>query len=207
MTLTTLLLVLDLVLTESSSWTLVGMFAAVSLPDEVLACCWLRSFHPLWVRSSYPLWVRSSVIHHGVLDLRRLRLLVDSPLPSTKLLASCLRRHPASSSLVVFASRASRGLAVSQHHSLISARCACRGRCLLEILQCDACEGGVDVVGVVTPLVRGGAQVLHGDQVVELSVLLEVYEKEEEGEDGEGQIEVESERGEIKERRTCTWMT
>ena len=57
------------------------------------------------------------------------------------------------------------------------------------------CEGGVDVVGVVTPLVRGGAQVvLHGDQVVELSVLLEVHEKEEVGEDGEGQIEVESER-------------
>ena len=69
------------------------------------------------------------------------------------------------------------------------------------------CEGGVDVVSVVTPLVRGGAQVLHGDQVVELSVLLEVHEKEEEGEDGEGQIEVESERGELKERRTCTWMT
>ena len=35
-----------------------------------------------------------------------------------------------------------------------------------------SCEGGVDVEGVVTPL-RGGAQVvLHGDQVVELSVLL-----------------------------------
>ena len=48
---------------------------------------------------------------------------------------------------------------------------------------------------------------LNGDQVVELSVLLEVHEKEEEGEDGEGQIEVESERGELKERRTCTWMT
>ena len=32
------------------------------------------------------------------------------------------------------------------------------------------CEGGVDVVGVVTPLVRGDVQVLHGDQVVELSV-------------------------------------
>ena len=31
------------------------------------------------------------------------------------------------------------------------------------------CEGGVDVVGVLTPRVRGGAQVLHGDQVVELS--------------------------------------
>ena len=65
----------------------------------------------------------------------------------------------------------------------------------------------MDVVSVVTPLVRGGAQVLHGDQVVELSVLLEVHESEEEGEDGEGQIEVESERDELKERRTCTWMT
>ena len=58
----------------------------------------------------------------------------------------------------------------------------------------------MDVVGVVTPLVRGGAQVLHGDH--ELSVLLEVHEKEEVEEDGEGQIEVESERGELKERRT-----
>ena len=67
------------------------------------------------------------------------------------------------------------------------------------------CEGGVDVVGVVIPLVRGGAQVLHGDQVVDLSVLLEVHEKEDEGEDGEGQIEVEGEDVEIKERRT--WMT
>ena len=63
----------------------------------------------------------------------------------------------------------------------------------------------MDVISVVTPLVRGGAQVLHGDQVVELSVLLEVHEKEEVGEDGAGQIEVESERGELKERRT--WMT
>ena len=51
------------------------------------------------------------------------------------------------------------------------------------------CEGSGDVVGVVTSLVRG-AQVLHGDQVVELSVLLEVHEREEEGEDGERQIEV-----------------
>ena len=59
----------------------------------------------------------------------------------------------------------------------------------------------MDVVGVVTPLVRGGAQVLHGDQVVELRVLLEVHE----GEGGERQIEVEGEDVEIKERRT--WMT
>ena len=67
------------------------------------------------------------------------------------------------------------------------------------------CEGGVDVVGVVTPL-RGGAQVvLHGDQVVELSALLGVHEKGEVKEDGEGQVEVEREEGEVKEKRT--WMT
>ena len=72
-------------------------------------------------------------------------------------------------------------------------------------LPCWTCEGGGDIVGVVTHLVRGSAQVLHGDQVVELSVLLEMHEKEEEGEDGERQIEVESERGELKERHT--WMT
>ena len=68
------------------------------------------------------------------------------------------------------------------------------------------CEGGVDVVGVVTPLVRGGAQVLHGDQVVELSVLLDVHEKEEVEEDGEGQIEVEREEGDVKEKRSCVTM-
>ena len=60
------------------------------------------------------------------------------------------------------------------------------------------CEGGVDVVGVVAPLIRGGAQVLHGDQIVELSVLLEVQEKEEVGEDDEDQVEVEREEGEVK---------
>ena len=44
----------------------------------------------------------------------------------------------------------------------------------------------MDVVGVVT-LLRGGAQVvLHGDQVVELSVLLGVHEEGEVEEDGEG---------------------
>ena len=66
-------------------------------------------------------------------------------------------------------------------------------------------EGGVDVVGVVTPL-RGGAQVvLHGDQVVELSVLLGVHQEGEVEEDGEGQVEVEREEGEVREKRT--WMT
>ena len=77
----------------------------------------------------------------------------------------------------------------------------------LSLNQRKGCEGDGDVVGVVTPLVRGGAKVLHGDQVVELSVQLEVQEREEKGEDGEGQIEVGTERGELKERRTCTWMT
>ena len=37
----------------------------------------------------------------------------------------------------------------------------------------------MDVVGVVTPLVRGDAQVLHGDQVVELSVQRDAQEREE----------------------------
>ena len=47
----------------------------------------------------------------------------------------------------------------------------------------------MDVIGVVTLLVRGRAQVvLHGDQVVELSVLLEVHEKGEVEEDGEDQV-------------------
>ena len=45
----------------------------------------------------------------------------------------------------------------------------------------------MDVVGVVTPLVRGGAQVLHGDQVVELRVQLAVQEVEGKEEDREGQ--------------------
>ena len=56
----------------------------------------------------------------------------------------------------------------------------------------------MDVVGAVTPL-RGVAQVvLHGDQVVELSVLLGVHQ--------EGQVEVEREEGEVKERRSCVMM-
>ena len=63
----------------------------------------------------------------------------------------------------------------------------------------------MDVVGVVTPF-RGGAQVgLHGGQVVELSVLLGVHQEGGLEEDGEGQVEVEREEGEVKEKRT--WMT
>ena len=46
---------------------------------------------------------------------------------------------------------------------------------------------------------------LHGDQVVELSVLLRVHEGEVE-EDGEDQVEVEREEGEVKEKRSCMTM-
>ena len=70
------------------------------------------------------------------------------------------------------------------------------------------CEGDGDVVGVVTPL-RGGAQVvLHGVQVVEVGVLLRVHQDGEVEEDGEGQVEVEREEDEVKERRSwmaCGW--
>ena len=68
------------------------------------------------------------------------------------------------------------------------------------------CEGGVDVVGVVTPL-RGGAHVvLHGIQVVEVGVRLRVHLDGEVEEDGEGQVEVEREEGEVREKRSCVMM-
>ena len=47
---------------------------------------------------------------------------------------------------------------------------------------------------------------LHGYQVVELSVLLGVHEERQVEEDGEGQIEVEREEGEVREKRTCMTM-
>ena len=66
----------------------------------------------------------------------------------------------------------------------------------------------MDVVGVVTPL-RGVAQVvLHGIQVVEVGVRLRVHQDGEVEEDGEGQVEVEREEGEVRENRTlmaCGW--
>ena len=48
------------------------------------------------------------------------------------------------------------------------------------------CEGGGDVVGVVTPLVGGVAQAFHDDQVVELRVQLAVQEVEGKEEDRKG---------------------
>ena len=68
------------------------------------------------------------------------------------------------------------------------------------------CEGDGDVVGVVTPF-RGVAQVvLHGVQVVEVGVRLRVHQDRGVEEDGEGQVEVEREEGEVKERRSCMKM-
>ena len=58
-----------------------------------------------------------------------------------------------------------------------------------------------------TLLIRGVAQVFHGDQGFELSVQLAVQEVERKEEDREGQVEVEEEKVELKEKRTCTWMT
>ena len=70
----------------------------------------------------------------------------------------------------------------------------------------DVCEGDGDVVGVVTPL-RGVAQVvLHGVQVVEVGVRLRVHQDRGVEEDGEGQVEVEREEVEVKERRSCVKM-
>ena len=43
---------------------------------------------------------------------------------------------------------------------------------------------------------------MHGDQVVELSVQLEVQDREGKEEDREGQVEVEEEKVELKEKRT-----
>ena len=69
--------------------------------------------------------------------------------------------------------------------------------------QLRFCEGDGDVVGVVTPL-RGVAKVvLHGVQVVEVGVRLKVHQDRGAEEDGEGQVEVEREEDEVKEKRSC----
>ena len=53
----------------------------------------------------------------------------------------------------------------------------------------------------------GVAQVgLHGVKVVEVGVVLRVHQDRGVEEDGEGQVEVEREEGEVKENRTCMTM-
>ena len=83
----------------------------------------------------------------------------------------------------------------------------CAGRkCSLKTRSSKNCEGVGDVVGVVTPL-GGVAQVsFHGVKVVEVGVVLRVHQDRGVEEDGEGQVEVEREEGEVKERRSCMKM-
>ena len=82
---------------------------------------------------------------------------------------------------------------------------ACPRSWRLEICAAHAlCEGGGDVVSVVTLLVGGVAQAFHGDQVVELRVQLAVQQVEGKEEDRKGQVEVEEEKR-LKEVRS--WMT
>ena len=47
---------------------------------------------------------------------------------------------------------------------------------------------------------------LHGVQVVEVGVLLRVHQDRGVEEDGEGQVEVEREEGEVRENRTSMTM-
>ena len=48
--------------------------------------------------------------------------------------------------------------------------------------------------------------VLHGVQVVEVGVLLRVHQDRGVEEDWEGQVQVEREESEVKERRSCVKM-
>ena len=77
---------------------------------------------------------------------------------------------------------------------------------LSEGCESRKCEGDGDVVGVVTPL-GGVAQVsFHGVKVVEVGVVLRVHQDRGVEEDGEGQVEVEREEDEVKEKRSCVRM-
>ena len=65
------------------------------------------------------------------------------------------------------------------------------------------CEGTDDVVGVKAPLGGVAQVVFHGVQVVEVAVQVRVHQDRGVEEDGEGQVEVEREESEIKEKRSC----
>ena len=71
--------------------------------------------------------------------------------------------------------------------------------------QSFECEGIGDVVGVRAPF-GGVAQVIfHGVQVVEVGVQARVHQDRGVEEDEEGQVEVEREIDENREKRTYTW--
>ena len=68
----------------------------------------------------------------------------------------------------------------------------------LQVVPPGKCEGDGGVVGVVTPLLRGSAQILlHGDQVVRARCAArKMHDKREMEKDGESKI-----------KKKCTWMT
>ena len=71
--------------------------------------------------------------------------------------------------------------------------------------MCAFCGEVEDVVGALTPVGRGIAQVFH-DLLIELRLLL-VAEVEERGEEEGEEESWEVERLEIKVKRPHTWMT
>ena len=62
-----------------------------------------------------------------------------------------------------------------------------------------------DVVGVKAPLGRVAQVIFHGVQVVEVGVQVRVHQDRGVEEDGEGQVEIEKEVEEVREKRTKTW--
>ena len=69
--------------------------------------------------------------------------------------------------------------------------------------MCANCEGGGDVVGVLTLLVCGVAQAFHDDRVVELRVQLGVQEVEGKRQGRKGR----SRKGEASQRGCAMMMT
>ena len=63
-----------------------------------------------------------------------------------------------------------------------------------------------DVVGAVTLLGGVAQDVFHGVKVVEVGVVLRVHQDRREEENGDGQVEVEREEGEVKKKRSCMKM-
>ena len=74
------------------------------------------------------------------------------------------------------------------------------------VVELITCEGEGDVTGVEAPLGRVVQDIFHGVQVVEVGVQVRVHQDRGVEEDGEGQVDVEREEGEVKENRT-SWMT
>ena len=75
-----------------------------------------------------------------------------------------------------------------------------------ELQRYRGCEGVGDVVGVVTPLAEWRRSFSTVSRLSRSGVVLRVHQDRGEEEDGEGQVEVEREEGEVKENHTCMTM-